>query len=106
VTDFTRLFESQFPTVMRMIRDLKRKDYTQLACEMQRTESRIVIHGVCADLMRAHPDVPLVTIHDSVMTTPGNVAAVKDAMREAFARVGIRPTLKVEGSPEAMRSAA
>ena len=49
VTDFTRLFDREFPTVMAMIRKMKRMDYSRLACEMQRSESRIMIHGACTD---------------------------------------------------------
>ena len=79
VTDFTRLFDREFPLVMRLIRDAKRKDYTRLACQMQTMESSLVINRVCRRLM-ATPQVPLITIHDSILTTPVHVERVRTAM--------------------------
>lgn len=96
VTDFTRLFERTFPSVMEMIRKVKRPDHTVLACEMQRRESRIVIHGVCRRLMEEYPHVPIITIHDSILTTAEHAQTVRDAMLREFALIGMTPTLKVE----------
>jgi hypothetical protein len=106
VTDFSRLFEREFPTVMRVIRERKRKDYTALACAMQRAESRIIIHDACRHLMIHHPDIPIVTIHDSIMTTPPHVEIVRQAMLGAFANVGLRPTLKVDWPEQELAMAA
>ncbi|MCG3147935.1 MAG: hypothetical protein PCFJNLEI_01376 [Verrucomicrobiae bacterium] len=91
------MLESDFPTVWHFITDWKGwHGYRDLACQMQRAESRLMIEGVCGRLMRTHPDCPLVTIHDSIMTTPAWVEIVRGAILEEFDRIGIQPTLHVE----------
>jgi hypothetical protein len=46
--------------------------------------------------MTEHPDCPLVTIHDSIMTTAEWVATVRATIMEEFGKIGISPTLHVE----------
>lgn len=96
ISDFTRLFASEFPNVMAVIRQVKREDHAQRARLMQLFESSLVINNVCGRLMRDYPHVPILTIHDSVMTTPEHVGCVQDVMLEQFERVGLRPQLTVE----------
>jgi hypothetical protein len=96
VTDLTRLFAAEFPNAMAVIRAVKRKDHRQLARLMQLYESSLVIDRVCRRLMNDHPDVPVVTIHDSLMTTPDRVDLVQTVMLDEYARVGLSPKLKVE----------
>ena len=50
--------------------------------------------------MRDNPEIPIITIHDSIMTTPAHVGTVRQAMADAFAAVGLRPTLKIEVAPK------
>ncbi|MGA2137539.1 MAG: hypothetical protein ABSH14_01630 [Verrucomicrobiia bacterium] len=91
------VLEADFPTVWRFIRDWKRRHgYRDLACQMQRAESKAMIEGVCGRLMREDPECPLVTIHDSIMTTPEWVEVVSNAILDEFGKIGIRPTLHVE----------
>jgi hypothetical protein len=91
------VLEADFPTVWRFIRDWKRRHgYRDLACQMQRAESKLMIEGACGRLMREHPGCPLVTIHDSIMTTAAWVEVVRDAILVEFGRIGIHPTLHIE----------
>lgn len=106
VTGFTRAFGEAFPNVTEVVRAAKRKDYTHLACLMQRLESTIMINRVCRSLMDEHPDVPVVTIHDSIMTTPDHVGLVSRLIRREFNRVGLTPMLSVDGEVKANGVAA
>lgn len=91
------VLQADFPTIWRFIRSWKKKHgYKDLACQMQKAESKLVIEGVCGRLMREHPDCPLVTIHDAILTTPEWVDEVRRTMLEEFAKIGIHPTLRVE----------
>jgi hypothetical protein len=67
---FKELFRNEFPTVSEIVCDLKRKDHAHLAHYLQRAESSVMIHRVCRRLMDEHPDTPVLTIHDSISTTP------------------------------------
>ena len=91
------VLESDLPTVWQFIRGYKRQHgYAELAREMQRRESKLMIEGVCGRLMDEHPDCPVVTVHDSILTTPGWVETVSATIKDEFAHLGIHPTLKTK----------
>lgn len=92
-----RRFEKAFPSVLACMDASKRKDYRDLARQLQKDESRLVINGVCDSLRRIDPLMPVYTIHDSILTTREYVDVVQAVMLEEFERIGIRPSLKVEG---------
>lgn len=91
------IIKTEFPTIWKFIRGWKKANgYKDLARQMQREESRLMIDGVCGRLAKEHPDCPLVTVHDSIMTTSPWVETVKNIILEEFARLGIRPNLHIE----------
>jgi hypothetical protein len=86
-----------FPEVVSVAQWLKKDDYRELARSLQRAESEFVIGTVCKHLMESHPNVPVWTIHDSIVTTPEHVGLVKDMMEGlARERFGLIPSLKVD----------
>lgn len=87
---------NRFPSLLRVLCDLKRKDYRRPSWLMQARESKFVIDTVCRRIMSERPDVPLVTIHDSIMTTPGHLPYVECVMRDEFAKIGVSPTLELQ----------
>jgi hypothetical protein len=92
----SKLFRRMFPNVWSAIVHLKRKNFKTFSHDMQRAESGIVINGVCRRLLTEHPTIPLLTIHDSIMTTPAHVETVKAVMLAEFAARGLTPLLRVE----------
>jgi hypothetical protein len=95
-TPLTDVFKSYFPGVWASIRQIKHKDYRHAAHWMQRYESSLVIGSVCDRLRREMPELPLLTIHDSIATVEGAEGHVENAFREEFGRVGLVPRLKSE----------
>lgn len=93
-TALTELFRAEFPAVYDFICDQKRECYQDLARKMQRAEAHLMIDTVCLRLMKHHPEIPVVTIHDSILTTSAHLPAVKRIILEEFARSGLQPTLK------------
>ena len=91
-----RLFQQEFPTIFAFIQKAKGKNYRRFARRMQRAESRLMIGGVCKRLMTDHPDIPVFTIHDSILTTAEHVETVERLIKEQFQRYGLTPTLKRE----------
>jgi hypothetical protein len=89
-----RAFYDRWPTVGRMLVEMKEPDRGIPARFSQRIESTIMIRGVCERLMVEHPGVPAITIHDSIMTTAENVGTVRALIREEFARFGVVPTIR------------
>ncbi len=98
-TPLAQAMASEFPSVMAFIVWHKRRHgYKELSREMQRAESRLMIEGVCGSLMEQNLKIPLVTIHDSITTTPEFVPVVRAAIEEEFHKLGIDPTVKVKGN--------
>lgn len=104
-TDIALLFKAMYPSVWRFITEWKLwrggtedqdESFKRLAIRMQQRESRFVIGRVCTRLTEHHPEIPLLTIHDSILTTPDHVETVFRVMTEEFARLGVRPKLRVE----------
>jgi hypothetical protein len=87
-------FYDRWPTVGRMLVEMKERDRGIPARLSQRIESTIMIRGVCERLMVEHPGVPAITVHDSIMTTARNVGIVRALIGEEFARFGVVPTIR------------
>lgn len=87
-----RVFQSLFPNVARFIRDEKRGDYRHFSWKMQKLESDIIIGTVVRRLMDEYPHVPLITVHDSIATTPQYADLVRTVMLEEIGG----PTIEVE----------
>ncbi len=86
----------EFPSVAFMLESFKAKDYRRAAHIMQNVESTLFIGCMVRRIMEERPCVPLFTIHDSLMTTPEHVGYVELVIREAFGRLGITPTIRIE----------
>lgn len=99
-------FQGQYPTAFKMLDTLKRQmGYEWVGRELQRRESQIVINSLVGDLLRDHPDVPIVTIHDSLMTTEKHLPLVQSLLRQHLTRNYYQPRLKhkpsaIQGSLE------
>jgi hypothetical protein len=92
-----KLFEGAFPHIAKLIAGIKREHgHKAVAHLLQRAESSLMINRVCRRLMEKHQEVPVVTIHDSILTTKKNVNLVRRIIKEEFIRVGLRPTLHEE----------
>jgi len=90
------VLDGMFPTVMEAVRWFKREDYRRLAHFAQRIESAFMFGLVIPRVMELRPDLFVATIHDSILTTAGDAESVRQVMRDAFARVGLSPQVRVE----------
>lgn len=84
-----------FPTVVKVVEAIKEKDHANMARLLQAFESSFMINGVCRRIMEERPDAFVLTIHDSILTTPEYVEAVQEIIRQEFRRLGLNPTLKI-----------
>jgi hypothetical protein len=85
---------SRFPSVARMLDDLKSKEHARVAWLLQNLESTLVISRACERLMRQSSDLPVYTLHDGVYTVPEGVRFVRRALRGVFRDIGLNPKLK------------
>ena len=99
-----KLFAKLFPNVMRVFSDYKgnkrisiAERHKQLAQILQRTEASIMLDKVAMEISKINPDIPIYTIHDSIVTTVGNEEIVKQIMERVITKsIGFTPTLKPE----------
>src|SRR5262249_26288115 len=84
------------PTVADWQDRVKHPDYKDAPRLCQQFESRVMIQGAVGILMREHPDLPLITIHDGFATTYHGIPLVLDAFIRSWATEGIIPLFKVE----------
>jgi hypothetical protein len=93
-----RVFKEMFPGVYEVFASLKRKkDKARLAKLLQTIESVIVLKRIAKRISRERPDVPIFTVHDSIVCPEGNEEYVKQVLSEEVIKaIGIRPSLRVE----------
>jgi hypothetical protein len=84
------------PSLAAMLRKLKARDYRHASHVMQNAEATLFIHDACGRIMRERPELPVFTIHDSILTVPSAVEHVRTVVLDEFARLGVRPKLRIE----------
>ena len=88
-------FRKLFPNVLAFMDKLKKKDFAHLAHLMQNYESTFIIGHVCRRIMQEMPEAPILTIHDSIMTTADYAERCQEIFEEEFYKIGIQPSFKI-----------
>lgn len=92
-----RDFQTYFPETYGIFKMIKRKNHAALAQLLQRIESFVVIENIVARISVERPELPIFTIHDSVVTTVGNEAYVESVItEEVFRLTGLNARLGLE----------
>lgn len=94
-----KVFNLKFPNVYRVFKLIKRgkKKHNSLAIALQRLEAELVLDKACKIINRLKPNIPLYTLHDSIITTEENVKFIELIMTRVLQKqIGIKPNLKVE----------
>jgi hypothetical protein len=63
------LFKSLFPTIYEFITSYKKEngDYRILSHKLQNLESNLIFNKIVKEIMYVHPEINLVTVHDSII---------------------------------------
>jgi hypothetical protein len=92
-----KLFKTVFPTVYNLFTIIKEKDHSVLPKLLQQIESYLFIEVIGKRIHKERPELPIFTIHDSVVTTKGNEEYVKRIIGEELTKaIDFTPTLKTE----------
>jgi hypothetical protein len=93
------ILANHFPTVYTfLVHQHNKHGLGGLARAMQRAESDLMIKRVCGVMTEKFPAAPLLTVHDSILTTAPWVGKVERYIIEEFAALGIH--LALRESPE------
>ncbi|MFP6762955.1 MAG: hypothetical protein VB858_05035, partial [Planctomycetaceae bacterium] len=84
-------FYQAYPAIGFILRELKTGEFRRPSWLMQNEESRLFIGRICNRIQIQQPDIALITIHDSLLTTPEHMNFVESVARSEFARLGVRP---------------
>ena len=98
--------KKMFPVIGEFFRIIKatykdskiKRHHSRLAVLLQNIESQIILHICCRRIWEESDGiVPLLTIHDSIVTTAEHMNYVKEVMREELTRcIGFEPILVPE----------
>jgi len=81
-----RIFKEIFPTVYKILSAVKKKDYSFLPRLLQSLEAKIVLDRICTRISRERPNMPIYTIHDSVVCPEGQEDYVSNVIIEEMKR--------------------
>lgn len=94
-----KMFRMLFPNVFRVFKLIKKGDgnHGALAICLQRLESELVLDRACLRISEERPDVPIFTLHDSIITTEENVGYVENVLENVLTSfMGVPPKFKIE----------
>ena len=91
------LFSDSFPYIAGIIHDLKQLWYQHAPILLQTLEAVVVLDRIVGRIIAENPQVPLFTVHDSVVTTPFYCDYVQAVMEEELTlAIGLKPNIKPE----------
>lgn len=91
------LFKKHFPDVYKVFSLIKKNKHNTLACLLQTVEAKLVLQKACRIISEERPDLPIFTLHDSIVTTKGDEVYVHEILNTVLLEeIGEKPTLKYE----------
>ena len=90
-------FNYYFPIIDKIFRLIKEPNYKVLAWVLQYIEAHVLLYTVCPVIAAERPDIPLFTIHDSIVTTEEHAEYVYQRMITIIEEtIGFVPKIKPE----------
>jgi hypothetical protein len=90
------IFITHFPSIHRLLTALKFQNYKLAPILLQRIEAYIVLDVIIPNLITQNPDIPLLTLHDSIISIEPNIDIIKSEMESTLLNyIGAKPTLDV-----------
>lgn len=90
-------FSYLFPKEAAIMSLLKNRDYRDLPVLLQKVEAKVLLHTVCKNVYDINPDIPLITVHDSVITTSRYADILEAILTETYSKLlGFIPNFERE----------
>lgn len=103
--DIKSEIKGYFPNLIYIIETIKSKKYSLfrkkkhavLAALLQEIESFMLLHIICSKIHSIKPEMPIFTIHDSLLLPESDIELVKDSIELLLeSLVGIKPHLHID----------
>ena len=93
-----KFFTKLYPNIYGLFEMIKEKNHATLACLLQAIESEIILNRCCQRIWeKGNHQIPIFTIHDSIITTVENQDLVRRIMEETLSKcIGVKPALEIE----------
>jgi len=92
-----KMFKVIFPSVYSVFAAIKRNNASALPILLQRMEARLMLDHVSATISKEYPDLPIFTIHDSIVCPVGMEQYVSTVITEESLKcIGAIPKLSFE----------
>lgn len=96
-TKAKELFGILYPSVLKLFTFIKHEQHKLLPILLQRIESEMVLDDIAMHFSNAYPELPIFTIHDSIITLASDYDKLEECMVERFTnRMGAVPKFKIE----------
>ena len=90
-------FKKLFPVEASVMSLLKKRRYKDFSVLLQKIEAQILLHEVCKEVYDISPDIPLFTVHDSIITTEQYACVLEEVLLKKYTGIlGFPPQLKRE----------
>lgn len=97
VCKLRRVQYSHFPTLYYLCWLIKKENYKNLARLLQRMETTIMYQHIVYSIFETYPQIPIYTIHDSILTTEEFIEPVYDIMTiEIQNNLNINPLIRIK----------
>lgn len=97
LSDYEEAFKTEFPEIFYVVRNIKTKNYKDVAIMLQKTESKFIFSCIEKLMFDTKNTIPLFTIHDSIATTKECIDLVEKVMIEKFEKdLTVKPQIKKE----------
>ena len=90
-------YKSHYPNIDEILSLIKKKDHRVLSWVLQYIEADMLLYKICPQIAAKNPNIPLFTIHDSIITTEEHAEYVYEKMIEIIQEtIGFTPKIKPE----------
>lgn len=91
------VFRKIFPSISHLFALVKKPGHHFLACLLQSIESHVLIENIISDFWKVNPQIPIFTIHDSIVVPIKKHISMKwDMLHGIEQRIGYKPALLPE----------
>jgi hypothetical protein len=77
-------FEKLFPVEASVMNLMKKRKYNDFPIILQKIEAQMLLHKVAKRVYDIDPDIPLYTIHDSILTTKKHSSTLKSILEDEY----------------------
>lgn len=97
VSKIKKMFGILYPSVLELFTYIKHEEHKLLPILLQRIESDMVLDDIAFHFTNAYPELPIFTIHDSLVTLASDYDKLEECMIERFInRMDMVPQFRIE----------